>query len=54
MIGCREIERLRAEVAGRDGSRFDLRAFHDAVLGHGSLPLATLARELPNWVALPA
>ena len=54
MIGCREIERLRAEVAARDGSRFDLRAFHDAVLGHGSLPLATLARELPNWVALPA
>ena len=26
----------------------------DAVLGHGSLPLATLARELPNWVATPA
>ncbi len=54
MIGCREIERLRAEIAARDGSRFDLRAFHDAVLGHGSLPLATLSRELPNWVALPA
>jgi hypothetical protein len=24
------------------------------VLGHGSLPLATLARELPTWVATPA
>jgi uncharacterized protein (DUF885 family) len=54
MIGCREIERLRREIAGRDGSAFDLRAFHDAVLGHGSLPLATLSRELPNWVATPA
>ncbi len=54
MIGCREIERLRAEIAARDGSRFDLREFHDQVLGHGSLPLATLARELPNWVAAPA
>ena len=54
MVGCREIERLRREIAARDGSAFDLRAFHDAVLGHGSLPLATLARELPNWVALPA
>jgi uncharacterized protein (DUF885 family) len=54
MIGCREIERLRRELAARDGSGFDLRAFHDAVLGHGSLPLATLARELPNWVATPA
>ncbi len=53
-IGQREIERLRAELSARDGSHFDLRAFHDAVLGHGSLPLATLARELPNWVATPA
>ena len=42
-IGQREIERLRAELSARDGSSFDLRAFHDAVLGHGSLPLATLA-----------
>jgi uncharacterized protein (DUF885 family) len=54
MIGCREIVRLRAEIAARDGSQFDLKAFHDAILGHGSLPLATLARELPNWVATPA
>ena len=53
-LGQREIERLRAQIAARDGRDFDLRAFHDAVLGHGSLPLATLARELPNWVATPA
>jgi len=52
--GQREIERLRREISARDGSHFDLKAFHDAVLGHGSLPLATLARELPNWVATPA
>ncbi len=50
-IGQREIERLRRELAARDGSRFDLRAFHDELLGHGSLPLATLARELPTWLA---
>jgi uncharacterized protein (DUF885 family) len=54
MMGCREIERLRDEISARDGGRFDLREFHDQVLGHGSLPLATLARELPNWVATPA
>lgn len=54
MLGQLEIQRLRADIAKRDGSAFDLRAFHDAVLGHGSLPLATLARELPNWVASPA
>ncbi len=52
-IGQREIERLRRELTARDGSAFDLRAFHDAVLGHGSLPLATLSRELPNWLASP-
>jgi uncharacterized protein (DUF885 family) len=50
-IGQREIERLRRELAARDGSGFDLRAFHDELLGHGSLPLATLARELPTWLA---
>jgi uncharacterized protein (DUF885 family) len=52
--GQRAIEGLRAELASRDGSRFDLRAFHDQVLGHGSLPLATLQRELPGWVAAMA
>jgi uncharacterized protein (DUF885 family) len=48
--GQREIEALRQELAARDGQRFDLRAFHDQVIGHGSLPLATLRRELPRWV----
>ena len=51
MTGMREIMALRRELEARDGARFDLRAFHDAVLGHGSLPLATLRRELPGWVA---
>ena len=53
MIGCREIEKLRREISARDGSAFDLREFHDQVLAHGSLPLATLTRELPNWVVAP-
>ena len=53
-IGQREIERLRAELTERDGGGFDIRTFHDAVLGHGSLPLATFARELPAWVVAPA
>jgi uncharacterized protein (DUF885 family) len=49
-LGQREIERARAEVAAAMGDRFDLRAFHDEVLGHGSLPLATLRREILGWV----
>jgi uncharacterized protein (DUF885 family) len=53
-LGQRQIESLRREISARDGSAFDLREFHDQVLGHGSLPLATLARELPTWVAAPA
>ena len=53
MIGCREIEKLRRELTARDGSAFDLRGFHDQVLAHGSLSLATLTRELPNWVVAP-
>lgn len=49
-VGQREIERARADVAEVMGDRFDLRAFHDEVLGHGSLPLATLRREILGWV----
>jgi uncharacterized protein (DUF885 family) len=51
MTGMREIRRLRRELEARDGTRFDLRRFHDELIGHGSLPLATLERELPRWLA---
>jgi uncharacterized protein (DUF885 family) len=50
MTGMREIRRLRRELEARDGAAFDLKRFHDELIGHGSLPLATLARELPTWV----
>ncbi|HET7028525.1 MAG TPA: DUF885 domain-containing protein [Candidatus Limnocylindrales bacterium] len=53
-LGHLQIAKLRAELSARDGDRFDLREFHDQVLGHGSLPLATLARELPGWLREPA
>ncbi|MGH2417036.1 MAG: DUF885 domain-containing protein [Candidatus Limnocylindria bacterium] len=49
-LGQREIERARVEVSEAMGSRFDLRVFHDEVLAHGSLPLATLRREILGWV----
>ena len=50
MTGQRVIEALRRDLERRDGDRFDLRAFHGEVLGHGSLPLSTLRAELPAWV----
>lgn len=42
MVGRLEIQRLRADAELRLGERFDIRAFHDTVLGHGALPLSTL------------
>jgi uncharacterized protein (DUF885 family) len=52
MTGQREIQALRRTLEARDGASFDLRAFHDELLAHGSLPLATLRSKLPGW--LPA
>ena len=43
MTGRREIERLRAARAAREGDAFDIRRFHDDVLRHGKLPLRILA-----------
>jgi uncharacterized protein (DUF885 family) len=50
MIGQREILALRAQLERRDGEGFDARAFHDQLIGHGSLPLSTLRARLPDWL----
>jgi uncharacterized protein (DUF885 family) len=50
MTGMREIQELRRELETRDGDGFDLVTFHDELLGHGTLPLATMRRVLPGWV----
>jgi uncharacterized protein (DUF885 family) len=41
-IGQREIEALRHTEEQRLGERFDLRAFHDALLAHAAVPLSTM------------
>jgi uncharacterized protein (DUF885 family) len=46
MIGQLEIQRWRAERAKREGAAFDVRDFHDRLLGLGSLPLPALQREM--------
>jgi uncharacterized protein (DUF885 family) len=50
MIGQREMLELRTDLTRRLGESFDLQAFHDAVLAHGALPLATLREQLPGWL----
>lgn len=49
-VGQREIVRLRAEAERALGSRFDIRAFHDVVLGSGAVGLATLAGIVESWI----
>jgi uncharacterized protein (DUF885 family) len=41
-LGQREILALRSEARQRQGDRFDIRRFHDTVLGEGALPLPVL------------
>ncbi|HEV2678371.1 MAG TPA: DUF885 domain-containing protein [Aliidongia sp.] len=53
-IGLIEILRLRAAAETALGDRFDLRAFHDTLLGGGSVPLPILRELVEDWVAARA
>jgi uncharacterized protein (DUF885 family) len=50
MLGSRKIRELREHARAELGSRFDIRRFHDAVLGSGPLPLSVLARHIENFI----
>jgi uncharacterized protein (DUF885 family) len=49
-VGQLEIVRLRAEAEKALGSRFDLRRFHDVVLGSGAVTLPVLADQVASWI----
>jgi uncharacterized protein (DUF885 family) len=49
-LGELKIKELRALAARELGGRFDLRAFHDAVLGEGALPLDVLEARMRDWI----
>jgi len=53
-IGQREMFALRAKAKAALGDRFDLRAFHDHVLGQGAVTLAVLREEIDAWIAAAA
>ena len=51
MIGRLKISELRERARVALGDKFDIRAFHDAVLRSGPLPLDVLDAEVSRWIA---
>lgn len=50
-VGQLEILRLRAKAEAELGAAFDIRAFHDTVLGAGAVTLPVLAERVDAWIA---
>jgi uncharacterized protein (DUF885 family) len=50
-MGSAKLWELRRRAERELGAKFDLRRFHDAVLGSGSLPLSVLERHVEWWIA---
>lgn len=50
-VGEQRILALRALAREELGERFDLRAFHDVVLGTGAIPLTLLEAHVRHWIA---
>lgn len=50
-VGMLKIEELRRHAETTLGERFDIRSFHDVVLGGGALPMPLLEARVNNWIA---
>ena len=50
-IGQMKISELRARAERELGSKFDLKAYNDAVLSTGSVPLDVLEKHIDAWIA---
>ncbi len=50
-IGMIRIQELRAKAEEELGDDFDIRGFHDTVLGGGAVPLSILEKQIDNWIA---
>ena len=53
-FGMLKILELRAKAEARLGARFDIKAFHEAILRNGPLPLDLLDREVTAWIEATA
>jgi len=49
-IGMITILELRARAKEQLGDKFDIRAFHDVILGGGALPLGILEQRVDQWI----
>jgi hypothetical protein len=54
MVGMLKIIELRDKARAQLGPRFDVRAFHDTVLGSGPLPLPVLEQVVDRWMSTQA
>lgn len=50
-IGELKIRELRAKAERELGDRFQIRAFHDAVLAEAAVPLGVLEERMNAWIA---
>lgn len=50
-VGMLKIEKLRRHAETKLEDRFDIRSFHDIVLGGGALPMPLLEARVNNWIA---
>jgi len=53
-LGQLEILKLRETARQKLGDKFDIRSFHDEVLGNGALPLDALDSEVNVWIETQA
>jgi len=53
-IGELKIRELRARAEAELGSSFDIRRFHDIVVGNGSLPITVLEETVVDWISAEA
>ena len=50
-IGMLKILEVRAKAKAELGDKFDIRGFHDTILGGGAVPLSIMEKRVDQWVA---